>query len=485
MAACICCLAFLVPRAFGQSEIRGTVQAATSGKPLPGAAVHAVGTTAGVISDAEGAWVLQVPAGADSLRCTFTGYETVTVALASGKFDFRLDEVGVEVDDVVITALGIKREERALGYGYTQVDVEEATENRDANFLNTLSGKVAGLQVTKTNGGPGSSSRVLLRGIGSLRGSNQPLFVVDGVPVDNTTRGSGGTWGGVDFGSPIADINPDDIASMTVLKGPNAAALYGSRAAAGVIVITTKAGNRKKGIGVSVGSNTTIERAYIQRKFQNIYGAGNNGEFQFNQDSLPFFNTALEADSWGPRMEGQPYVDWDGEMRTFSPQPDNWKNYFETGYTTTNSISLNGGDADQGFRLSYTDLRNKGTSPNSFFTRNSLNFRGSTTVRERLRLDIKTNYIHHEAINRVNQSDGRGAGRNFHFMPRNISLASLLDYKDASGAEKVWYSPWSWQSNPYWRVFEDRNEDERDRVVGRVSGRLEVTDWLSVMLRSG
>lgn len=481
------CILFLPGFAISQTiSISGEVLTALDGKPLPGATIMGKGTTVGTISDGEGRYKLDLPDAVDTLSCSFTGYAIQEIPIGSQTvINFSLTEEDVEVEDVVITALGIEREERALGYGYTKVNPKSATENRDVNFMNTLSGKVAGLQVTQTNGGPGSSSRVLLRGISSLGGQNQPLFIVDGVPVDNSTRGSGSTWGGVDYGSPISDINADDIATITVLKGPNAAALYGSRAATGVVVITTKSGSKRKGIGVSLNSNITLDRAYILRKFQNVYGAGNNGQFEFDPDGTPFFNTALEADSWGPKMEGQTYRDWDGEIRTFSPQPDNWKDFFQTGITSTHSLSLDGGNDKSGFRLSYTDLRNRGTSPNNFYSRNNVVFRGTTTLADRIKLNVKTSYVHQEALNRINQSDGRGAGRNFNFMPRNISLSSLQNYEDEAGQEKVWFSPWSWQSNPYWRAFKDQNEDSRDRIIGVASATYQMTEGVSLMLRSG
>lgn len=466
-------------------SIGGTISG-ENGLPLPGASVSVIGQGAGAISDDEGKYQFDLPPNSDSLICRFVGYLPQRKAIKGrSQINFTLQPEDVKVDKVVITALGIARDERELGYGYTKISPKSATENRDANFMNTLSGKVAGLQVTKTNGGPGASSRVLLRGVNSLKGENQPLFVVDGVPVNNSTRGSGGTWGGIDYGSPISDINPDDIEQITVLKGPNASALYGARAGNGAIVITTKKGTRRKGIGVSLNSNATLELPNFQRQFQNIYGAGNNGQFEYSPDGVPFFNTALEADSWGPKMEGQTYIDWDGEMRTFSPQPDNWKDFFRTGYTFTNAVSFQGGDGDSHFRLSYVDLRNRGTAPNTSFSRQNITFRGGTSISKRIKVDVKTNYVTHDALNRINQSDGRGAGRNFHFMPRNISLSSLQEYKDDAGQEKIWYSPWAWQSNPYWRSFEDQNQDTRDRLVGLASVNFDLTDWMSLTLRSG
>lgn len=470
-----------------QTTVASRVLSAEDSLGMPGVTVIVKGTTVGTITDIEGRYVLEVPADTDTITFSFIGYVTESLSVseaAGGKTLYLMPDVE-KLDEFVVTAFGITREKKALGYAVSEVNVDDMTTTRDPNLMNTIQGKVAGVQVTKTSGGPESSSRIVIRGNSSLSGNNQPLFVVDGVPIDNTTNGTGGMWGGLDYGSAVSDINPDDIESMTVLKGPNAAALYGSRASNGVVVITTKKGSSRKGIGVSFNSTTSFEFADIQKDFQNTYGAGTNGQFEYNADGLPFFNTALLAKSWGPRMEGQTYVDWDGVTRTYSPQPDNYKDFFETGYTLTNSIALEGGGDATTFRLSFTNLKNKGISPNSFYDRNSINLRAGTQLSDRLSIDAKVNYVNQQAQNRVNQSDGRGAGRNFNFMPRNISTESLSDYKDAAGNEKVWYTPWAWQSNPFWMAYENSNGDRRDRIIGATTLNYKINDWISVMGRTG
>lgn len=479
--------AMVVTEVSAQSKkITGTVTAKEDGLGLPGLTVLVKGTSIGGATDIDGKYVVDVPQGKDTLVFSYIGYVTQEIFIGSQTQVSVVMDLDVEsLDEFVITALGISKEKKALGYAVTEVNVEDMSTTRDVNLVNTISGKVAGVQISRTSGGPGSSSRVVLRGNATLSGNNQPLFIVDGIPINNTTNGSGGEWGGVDYGSPISDINPDDIESMTVLKGANAAALYGSRAANGVIVVTTKKGRARKGIGVSFNSTTSFEFVDIQKKFQNKYGAGTGGEFEYDANGVPFFNTNLLAKSWGPKMEGQTYVDWDGVERTYSPQPNNYKEFFEVGRTLTNSIALDGGNDKTTFRFSYTNLKNKGVVPNTSFTRNNFGLRGSAKLGEKLTADAKVSYIRQEATNRLHQSDGRGAARNYNFMPRNVSTESLKDYKDAFGNEKVWYTPWAWQSNPYWVALENRNEDSRDRIMGKISLNYKVNKWLSLVGNSG
>ncbi|MGB1031645.1 MAG: SusC/RagA family TonB-linked outer membrane protein, partial [Flavobacteriales bacterium] len=467
-----------------QSSVNGVVLGKIDNTPIPGVNVIIKGSNKGTTTDIDGKFSLEVASMSDTLSFSSIGYKTLYL-LPSQAETVHLEEDLVLLDDIVVTAIGISREKKSLGYAMATLDPQEIQQNRDPNFVTTLSGKVSGVQVSKTSGGPGSSSRVVIRGNSSLSGNNQALFVVDGIPIDNTTNGTGGMWGGIDYGSPISDLNPDDIESITVLKGPNAAALYGSRASNGVVVITTKSGMKRNGIGVSFNSSTSIETAYIVKEFQNEYGAGSNGLFEYNEDGLPFFNTSLLAKSWGPRMQDQRYVDWDGVTRTYSAQPDNYKDFFDVGRTFTNNLALEGGNETSTFRLSFTDLNNKGINPNTSFKRTSISLRGTSQLSEGFSADAKVNFVSNRAENRVNQSDGRGAGRNFNFMPRNVSIASLEDYKDAAGQEKVWYTPWAWQSNPYWVAYENLNEDQRNRMVGLVRLNYQITPKLSIMGRTG
>lgn len=467
--------------------VSGTVLAEEDGLPLPGATVQVKGQSTGTTTDIDGKFTLDAKSG-DTLVFSSIGFAPLQfpIVQAATPINISLKNQAVELNVMVVTALGVSKKQKSLGYSIAKIDPKEVTTVQEANVVNSLSGKVAGIQVSKTSGGPESSSRVVLRGNSSLQKDNQPLFVVDGVPIDNTTFGAAGQWGGLDYGSPISDINPDDIESMTVLKGPNAAALYGSRAANGVIIITTKKGTSRKGIGVSFSTTASVQLADIQHKFQNEYGAGSNGQFILNQDGIPEFDKSTIPKSWGPRMNGQQFVDWDGVTRTYSPQPDNYKEFFQTGYTFTNSLALSGGNEKSTYRFSYSDLRNRGIVPNSTFQKRSLGMRTTSRFGEKLSADGKFNYIWQEAVNRQNQSDGRGVARNYNYMPRSISTESLRDYEDVNGNEKTWNEFFSgYQTNPFWMANKNRNEDSRDRILGRIQLRYDLSEFVFVSAGSG
>ena len=472
------------------NEVKGKVIDENK-EELPFVVVLVSGTSKTVSTDFEGNYSIEASAK-DTLIFSFVGYSKIIEPVNGRKIvDIQFSSDDNELKEIVVTALGIEKDEKALGYDLDKVDNSEVTETKQVNFANSLKGKVAGLNITQTSGGPESSVRINLRGIRSLTKSNQPLIVVDGVPIDNTNTGSGGTWGGVDYGSPISDINPDDIESISVLKGANAAALYGARAADGVILITTKKGRARKGIGINYSSTSTFDVAAIQKEFQNEYGEGTGGDFYEryalpNGDSIGAFNTTpYIGRSWGPKLQGQQYLDWDSTVTTYSPQPDNYKDFFRVGRTLTNSFSVDGGNETSNIRISFSNMQNRGIVESAGMERNSISVRASTKVSDRLKADFKTSYVNQQVENRQNQSDGRGAARNFILMPRNVSIESLRDYKDEDGNEKSWYKAWAWAPNPYWIANEDLNKDSRDRVNGVLSLKYDINDWLYVMVRSG
>ena len=475
----LCFSIFFFTLTYGQT-VNGLVLAAEDSLPLPGTTVLIKGQTSGTVTDFDGKFSLTAQVG-DTLVFSSIGFEShqVPVTALGNPIKVSLKSQLVELNTMVVTALGVSKEQKSLGYSVAKIEPKAINRVPEANLVNSLSGKVAGIQVSKTSGGPESSTRVVLRGNSSLQKDNQPLFVVDGVPIDNTTFGGAIQWGGLDYGSPISDINPDDIESMTVLKGPNAAALYGSRAANGVIIITTKKGVSRKGIGVSFASTTSFQRADIQKEFQNEYGAGSNGQFRLNADGLPEFDKGTIPKSWGPRMEGQEFVDWDGETRPYSPQPDNYQEFFQTGYTLNNSLALSGGNETSTYRFSYGELRNRGIVPNSTFEKRSVGLRTTSTFGEKLSADGKLTYAWQNAVNRQNQSDGRGVARNYNYMPRNISTESLRNYEDLSGNEQTWNEFFAgYQTNPFWMAERNRNEDSRDRLLGRAQLRYDLKEWL-------
>ncbi|MFT4662494.1 MAG: TonB-linked SusC/RagA family outer membrane protein, partial [Patiriisocius sp.] len=427
----------------------------------------------------------------DTLMVSFVGYTTQEVPINDRSSIIVLLLVSQEtLDEVVVTALGITRKEKSLGYSVSKMDVKSATVVRDVNVVSSMQGKLAGVEIKKTSGGPGASSRIVIRGNSSIDSNNQPLIVLDGIPIDNTTSRTGGTWGGIDYGSPISDINPDDIESLVVLKGPSAAALYGSRALNGVIVITTKSGkNGSKDWSFSINRTYSVESANFLKDFQNKYGAGTGGEFKYNADSIPFFETSRPstptfASSWGPEMLGQEYIDWNEKLSTFSPQEDNYEKFFQTGYTNTNNIAASRGGSYP-IRISFTDLSNTGISPTSKFDRQNINISNGGLITKKLTYSLKFSYINQEAYNRVNQSNGDNAARNIIMMPRNVSAESLMDFEDDEGNEQVWYTGFGWIGNPFYTLNRNLNYDDRQRKLGTISLFHQTKSWLNLMGRIG
>ena len=484
-------LLFNYPIKAQNTNITGVVTSADDQGALPGVTIQIKGTSTGSITDIDGRYQISVPAGHDTLQFSYIGMVTQLVAI-NHRSVINVAMVSDQHNrkEVVVTALGIKREKKALGYSVQEIKGMEMQTARDASFINQLSGTVAGLNISSTTGGPGSSSRIVLRGVTSLSGSNQALFVIDGVPVENNTTNSTTQWGGRDYGNGIADINPDDIESISVLKGPNAAALYGSMAANGVIVITTKKGSASKGIGISFNSSTTVELPYIHIKFQDIYGAGRNGKFEGPwelKDGVYTYNTASASafGSWGPKMEGQTIRDWDGQLRAFSPQPDNYRDYFQTGITSVNNISLQGGSDKVTYRLSAGNFTTKDIVPNTTLHRTNVTARTTANISEKLSIDISATYSNQQAENRLGLANSFSAPRNYIMMPRHISAESLENHiMDESGKETTWYTNWNWMTNPFWDRQYELNADTRDRVIGIASATYQIDKHLRAMVRS-
>jgi len=494
----IIAILFLSVTAFAQKRsISGTVTDATNGEQLLGVTVMVKGSASGTVTDFDGKFNLEVSGTNAVLVFSFVGYKTQEIQVGSQtSIDVKLAENVEALGEVVVTALGIKRDKKALGYAITDVRTDELTKAREVNVINSLAGKVAGLQISQTAGGVGGSSRIVIRGNSSIGGNNSPLIVVDGIPIDNSNHGTPSWMGGIDYGSGISDVNPDDIESLSVLKGPNAAALYGSRAANGVILIITKKGKAKKGIGVTINSSTSMDKAYILLDLQNEYGMGFGGamsryalseeqKLRFGVDTLAGYSG---YGSWGPKMSefDEPILTWYGEMSEMKPQPNNVKDYFETGYTYTNSISIDGGSDITTYRLSFTNLHNEGIKPNSRYDRNTFNFRGTHKLSDKLSTDVKFNYIRQDAYNREGVGDARTGMRNFVWMPRNIETSSMKEHMtNEYGSEISWYGEDYWHPNPYWASYNNPNSDTKDRIIAGTSINYDVTDWLSVSGRLG
>ncbi len=467
--------------------VRGKVTSADEPNGMPGVNVFVKGTTRGTITDTNGEYILEVPNKYDVLVYSFVGFENAEVPISAREnIDVELTTSVKQIDEVVITALNISRDKTSLGYSVTQINSEEIDQARENNPINSLAGKVSGLQITKAPTGVDGSSRVVLRGIASLLGNNRPLFVIDGIPMD-AGYGSGGRWGGKDSGDALSDLNPGDIASMSVLKGAGASALYGSRGANGVILITTKRGKQRKGIGVSFTSAYSMETPMVKPDLQNEYGQGAFGLFPTLSGTPP----APQKDypwiwSYGPKMDGTVRPDWTGRETPFISQPNPYDDFFRTGSSFINTISFDGGNQNTSFRASITNQDSKGIMPNNSLSRQTLNLRGFSKMGETVEFDGKLTYIHSKVNNQPYLAeDGRNIVQSLNIMPRSISLESIKNnIADAQGNEMKWNSDNTF-SNPYWILKNVQNRDEKHRLQAMFSAKWNFLPDFNLLVRSG
>ncbi len=449
---------------------------AADNSPLPGASVVETGTLNGTATDVDGTFSLQVSSPDASISITFVGFLSQTIAIEGQEnITISLEEDTGLLEEVVVTAGGIERKERALGYSVTEIGGEDLREARENNIANSLSGKVAGVVVSKPATGPAGSSRVIIRGASSLGEDSQPLYVVDGVPIDNTTLGSAGMWGGSDGGDGIGSINPDDIDKVTVLKGPSAAALYGTRAKNGVILITTKRATPGIGLGVEFSSNTTFENVLVNTDWQTEYGQGTRGNKPETVDDA----ISQNASSWGGRLDGSESITWNGTTQPYSLAPDAVTSFYNTGLTTTNSLALTTANDVSTLRIGFSHLKNDGISPNSGITRSTVLLRGSSKFGSRLSADAKINVIREFVINRPRLSDSPGnANYSVYQLAGNVDVTSMrcplenpncTDYgQDIDGRELHPFSN-NFQQNPYWAAHQYKNSDTDLRLIGFLS----------------
>ena len=469
--------------AFGQSTVTGKVTDMTSGEALPGVNIIVKGTSIGTATSADGMYTLNVPADADTLVFSYIGYLAQNIAISGRtEINVRLQSSAISGQELVVTAFGVQREKRSLGYAVSEVGSQDLSTFKQTNVVNSLAGRVPGLVITESTGGVGSGTRVIIRGNNSLTGNNQPLYVVDGVPVDNSGFGSAagsgtGEYARNDYGTGISDINSDDIESISVLKGPNAAALYGSRASNGVVLITTKKGRANQGLGVSYSSNFTMENPMILPKYQNEYGQGAQGNTYTD-----LANLKNHGGSWGAKLDGSNQLYFNGETVPYVAQPNNVKDFFRTGGSMINTIALDGGTEKATVRFSYTNTQVNAIVPNSNLTKHNFNLRGFANLTDRLSVDSKVTYFYQKAKNRVEQGT-EGIMAYLYTMPRNLTVSDLKDYQNPADL-----SANSWTTsggNPYWIVNHDINQDYRDRVDGFVKATYKFTSYLSGFVRVG
>ena len=435
----------------GDHVLTGNVSDANG--PLIGATVKVVGTNNGTITDMDGNYKINCKPG-DMLEISYIGYTPKQVKAQDG-MQVLLSEDKTQLDEVVVTALGIKRDRKALGYALSEVKGDELTKAKETNVINSLSGKVAGLVVQQTAGGASGSTRVLLRGNTEISGNNQPLYVIDGVPLDNTNFGSAGVEGGFDLGDGISAINPDDIENMTVLKGPAASALYGSRASHGVILITTKKADKDK-ISVEYNGSLTFDVQSSQwDDIQQTYGMGYNGAYSREA-------TSGTNSSWGTKADDFPVEYFDHQQRPFLMYPDNISDFFRTGLTAQNTAILSVNSGKTGVRFSVTDMRNKDILPNTHMSRDNFNLRVTTSAGP-VDFDFTANYTREDVKNRPALGDSQSnVGKNLMTLAGTYNQEWLKNYQTAEGEYANWNGNDQYNKNPYWDLYKNENTSAKD-----------------------
>lgn len=447
----------------------------SKGSGVPGINVIVKGTTRGTATGTDGTFTISAPANG-TLVFSGVGFAQQEISLnGRTSIDVQLAASQSELSEVVVTALGISRQAKSLVYATQSIKPAELTGVRDANnVLNSLQGKVANAVITQGSGGVGSGAKIVLRGNRSIQGSNNALIVVDGVPIDNSTYSTAGSdFGSVQGSDGASNINPDDIESVTVLRGASAAALYGSQAGNGVIVITTKKGSKDR-MSVSINSGAVFESAFSLPKVQNSYGQGNSGQFV----------DSLTGDSWGPKMTGQPWVNYLGKPTTYSPQPDNIKNFFKTGASFNNSISVSGGNEKSQTYLSYTNNSNQGIVPGNSLLRHTITLRLTNQISKKFSTDAKITYLVQDIKNRPRTGEENAPTIDIYNIPRNVSNAEAEDYQFINNVGVA--APTAFPStltsiyqNPYWLIHNTAINESRNRVMGFISGKYQIVPWLS------
>ncbi|AUP80559.1 SusC/RagA family TonB-linked outer membrane protein [Flavivirga eckloniae] len=476
--------------------------------PLPGATIVLKGSSQGASTDFDGNFKIDVPSLNETLIISYVGYTTLEFAInGQSRADIILQPDSEQLNEVVVTALGIKREKKSLGYASQELNSDEVDAGKENNLLNNLSGKVAGLQITSSPSGLGGSARVSIRGEASLNiNGNSPLFVVDGTPISNEIVGSTGTGTqDVDYGNGAAEINPESIESINVLKGPAAAALYGARAANGAIIITTKKGSGNGRLSVSINSSVGIENILMLPDWQNEYGQGNNKQFEFVDGSGSGIADGVD-ESWGPRLDtgllipqfdspradgtrGGDYLVSDAPI-TATPwvsNPNNTKDFFRTGTILRNSISMSKSGDFGNYRISYQNLQQEGTVPNTDLKRNSLNFNSAFNLNDKITLNTNINYVKTDSDNRPSLSYGTESIMYlFIWYGRQVNTHNLRDYwmPGRENLQQFNYN-YNYHDNPYFNVYENTNSQDKDRIYGNVSLSYKLNDHWNVMVRTG
>lgn len=486
-------------------NITGTITSKEDGQPLPGASVFIEGTKVGDVTDFDGKFNIDAKdVSGKSLIISFVGYKTAKVSLTgrNQEINIAIETEANALDVVVVTALGIKREAKALGYSLSRVDGDEMNQVKTASAINSLQGRVAGVNISTSSTGAAGSSRVIIRGASSLTGSNQPLYVVDGIPIINNTNGSvvGPTNDGTgDGGDDVSSINPDDIESVSILKGSSAAALYGSLASNGVIMITTKSGKNQENFGIELSSSFTFDKINTDlQDMQAKYGQGNNRlkpgyEYDSNGSPMEIADPAKAIDdafvsslqSWGAPLDGSLVYNWDGVKRPYSYTGNNLDKFYDIGTSAVNSVALSKGGDDYNYRLSFSNVDNDDIFPNTTLNRKSFSLNASAQINPKVTSSVNAKYIIEKVHNRISIGDTPGnANAVAYTLPSSLDIYDLKPGSNEEGTELL-FQPSQFTSNPYWAVNDFNNDDKKNRFIVSTTLRYDITDWLYATGRAG
>ncbi len=489
MKKIILCLAAVLLIACGQllaqqRTISGRVTSSEDRQPLPGVNVVIKGTSQGTVTDVQGDYTLAIPQEGTVLVFSFIGFQTQEVEVGSrSTVDLQLQQDVTQLSEVIVTAIGVERAEKTLGFSATKVEDREITQGRSFSPMNSLQGKIAGVNISTSSGAPGASTKVVIRGYTSLAGSNSPLYVVDGVPINNNASiffdESNAVQRTQDFGNRANDINPDDIASITVLKGASATALYGSRAANGVIMITTKKGTSND-VHVDISSSATISEPLRLPQMQNTFGQGWSGHY-----------ASEENGSWGPKMDGKErlwgnVVDNSQQLKPFSPMKNNLKDFYDRGTSFVNTVALSGGSDKATYYLSYGNVSDDGVIPTDAdsYKRHTFSLRGSTQGK-RINTSASLNYVHKDAkvVTTGQGGDGTTVFQEIIQVPRDISIVDHRDINYKFNNLDNYFTRYA--QNPYYPILKNGNDFNEDRLYGNINLGYKITDWLNATARVG
>ena len=470
----------LAPLFAADQVITGKVQD-EKGNELAGATVTIKGTSKGTNTDADGNYQINVASADAVLIFSYIGYNKEEIIVGSKTvINVKLTPGDATLNEVVVTALGVSKDARKIGYAVTTVDASAFTRARETNVGNSLAGRVAGLSVKGTNSGPGGTSKILMRGMPSMNSAGSPLIVINGVPMDNTQRGSAGQWGGTDGGDGLGNLNPDDIETMTVLKGQSASALYGARASNGVILVTTKKG-QKGTFAVEYNMNLSADQALNYTDFQYEYGQGQYGQKPTTIDAAQQSGRY----SWGAKLDGTNVIQFDGNQYPYVAQRNNIKNFYRLGSNFTNTVSVTKGGDNGSFRLSLSNLDNKSIVTNTGLSRKTINLTIDQNITPKLSFSVLGNYIDERVNNKPQLSDGPLNPNNGLLLATNIDERILAPgYNPTTGAEIV-FSDDNYVTNPYFVVNQYVANNFRKRLISMVSTKYQFAEWIYAQARVG